>query len=208
MRTEKSRLRRSLMSLQELMRRMRHHRISDQVSEINAVLRGHYAYYGVAGNIRSLRKYIGSWSVTGSGCCAAAVGPQVASPGTRSTRSNSGRRYSDPNCVSPTGSCRHSRCCESTAEEPGAGNLHAGFCGNGGRVTASRDPVMRRVTCVPTVITDWEIHGFSCGCAKSRRRSSSCQHLASVQSLQCGARGDVNSIQAQVLRLRVLQGRG
>ena len=56
MRTEKSRLRRSLMSLQELMRQIRHHRISDQVSEINAVLRGHYAYYGVAGNIRSLLK--------------------------------------------------------------------------------------------------------------------------------------------------------
>jgi group II intron reverse transcriptase/maturase len=56
MRTEKSRLRRSLMSLQELMRRIRHYRIRDQVSEINAVLRGHYAYYGVAGNIRSLLK--------------------------------------------------------------------------------------------------------------------------------------------------------
>ena len=56
MRTEKSRLRRSLMSLQELMRRIRHYKISDQVSEINAVLRGHYAYYGVAGNIRALLK--------------------------------------------------------------------------------------------------------------------------------------------------------
>jgi hypothetical protein len=56
MRTEKSRLRRSLMSLQELMRRIRHLPISEQVSEINAALRGHYAYYGVAGNIRSLRK--------------------------------------------------------------------------------------------------------------------------------------------------------
>jgi RNA-directed DNA polymerase len=56
MRTEKSRLRRSLRSLQELMRQFRHHRIGDQVSEINAALRGHYAYYGVAGNIRSLFK--------------------------------------------------------------------------------------------------------------------------------------------------------
>ena len=56
MRTEKSRLRRSLMSLQELMRRIRHYRIRDQVSEINAALRGHYAYYGVAGNIRALFK--------------------------------------------------------------------------------------------------------------------------------------------------------
>lgn len=36
--------------------RVRHHRIGDQVSEINAVLRGHYAYYGVAGNIRALFK--------------------------------------------------------------------------------------------------------------------------------------------------------
>ena len=56
MRTEKSRLRRSLMSLQEMMRKIRHDRIGDQVGEINAVLRGHYAYYGVAGNIRSLKK--------------------------------------------------------------------------------------------------------------------------------------------------------
>ena len=55
MRTEKSRLRRSLLSLQEL-RQIRHHRIGDQVSEINAALRGHYAYYGVGGNIRALFK--------------------------------------------------------------------------------------------------------------------------------------------------------
>src|ERR1700746_2815123 len=56
MRTEKSRLRRSLTSLQELMQRIRHHTISEQAGEINAVLRGHYAYYGVAGNLRSLVK--------------------------------------------------------------------------------------------------------------------------------------------------------
>jgi len=56
MRTEKSRLRRSLTSLQELMRQIRHHKISDQVGEINAFLRGHYAYYGVAGNLRCLAK--------------------------------------------------------------------------------------------------------------------------------------------------------
>src|SRR5215475_6920658 len=46
-----------------------------------------------------------------------------------------------PSCVSPTGSCKHSQCCKSTAEEPGARNLHAGFCGNRGRATASGDPV-------------------------------------------------------------------
>ncbi|AFL54947.1 group II intron-encoded protein ltrA (plasmid) [Sinorhizobium fredii USDA 257] len=56
MRTEKSRLRRSVSSLQALMREMRHHTIRKQVGAINAVLRGHYAYYGVAGNYRSLTK--------------------------------------------------------------------------------------------------------------------------------------------------------
>jgi RNA-directed DNA polymerase len=56
MRTEKSRLRRSLLSLQELMRHIRHHQIGEQVGKIDAVLRGHYAYYGVAGNTRSLLK--------------------------------------------------------------------------------------------------------------------------------------------------------
>jgi RNA-directed DNA polymerase len=56
MRTEKSRLRRSLTSLQELMQQIRHQTISDQVGEINAFLRGHYAYYGVAGNLRCLAK--------------------------------------------------------------------------------------------------------------------------------------------------------
>lgn len=54
MHTEKSRLRRSLVSLRDLMRQIRHHAIQEQAREINAVLRGHYAYYGIAGNLRSL----------------------------------------------------------------------------------------------------------------------------------------------------------
>src|SRR6267142_752751 len=93
MRTEKSRLRRSLTSLQELMRQIRHHTISDQVGEINAVLRGHYAYYGVAGNLRCLAKVYRAVSVTGIGCCAAAAGPDEPSTGACSTRSKNGRRY-------------------------------------------------------------------------------------------------------------------
>jgi RNA-directed DNA polymerase len=56
MRTEKSRLRRSLSSLQDLMRQMRHLTIQQQVDDLNDVLRGHYAYYGIAGNIRALQK--------------------------------------------------------------------------------------------------------------------------------------------------------
>jgi hypothetical protein len=56
MRTEKSRLRRSLLSLQDLMRQMRHLTIQQQVDDLNVILRGHYTYYGIAGNIRALQK--------------------------------------------------------------------------------------------------------------------------------------------------------
>lgn len=38
------------------MRCIRHDAIKKQVGDINAVLRGHYAYYGIAGNIRALFK--------------------------------------------------------------------------------------------------------------------------------------------------------
>jgi RNA-directed DNA polymerase len=56
MRTEKSCLRRSLLSLQGKMREIRHLTIGQQVDELNDALRGHYAYYGVAGNIRALQR--------------------------------------------------------------------------------------------------------------------------------------------------------
>ena len=56
LRTEKSRLQRSLSRLREHMRRIRHLPIPVQVFFLNRVLRGHYAYYGIAGNIRSLQK--------------------------------------------------------------------------------------------------------------------------------------------------------
>ena len=54
MRTEKSRLRRALTRLQDQMRRMRHLSLQDQVNHLNQMLRGHYAHYGVAGNIQAL----------------------------------------------------------------------------------------------------------------------------------------------------------
>lgn len=55
-RTEKSRLRRSLISLKELMRYVQHWPVQQQVSRLNAALRGHYAYYGFAGNFSALQK--------------------------------------------------------------------------------------------------------------------------------------------------------
>jgi len=56
LRTEKSRLRRALQHAQDRMRRMRHLPIREQVDHLNQVLRGHYAYYGIAGNIRALQR--------------------------------------------------------------------------------------------------------------------------------------------------------
>ena len=56
MRTEKSRLRRSLARLSDLMRRIRHAPVKEQVAILNQVLRGHYAYYGIAGNLPALHK--------------------------------------------------------------------------------------------------------------------------------------------------------
>jgi RNA-directed DNA polymerase len=56
MRTEKLRVQRSLSRLRELMRRMRHLPIEEQVINLNRVLRGHYAYYGIAGNFRALQR--------------------------------------------------------------------------------------------------------------------------------------------------------
>ena len=56
MRTEKTRLRRALMHLQNQMRQMRHLSLPDQVKHLNQMLRGHYAYYGIGGNFRALQR--------------------------------------------------------------------------------------------------------------------------------------------------------
>src|SRR6202030_463610 len=75
-----------------------------------------------------------------------------ASRGTCSTRSNSGNRSCDQSCTFPIGSYKLSQCCESSSEERSAGNLHATFCGNRGRATASGDPVGGAVRCPPIPI--------------------------------------------------------
>ena len=56
MRTEKARLCRSMASLRELMRRMRHLPLREQMFNLNRVLRGLYGYYGIAGNFHALQK--------------------------------------------------------------------------------------------------------------------------------------------------------
>jgi RNA-directed DNA polymerase len=55
MRTERSRLQRTLMRLQDLMRRMRHLPVKEQADNLNRLLRGHYTYFGIAGHFRALQ---------------------------------------------------------------------------------------------------------------------------------------------------------
>jgi len=105
------------------------------------MLRGHYAYYGIAGNIRALRK----------------VHRAVESYWRKmlSSRSWKGEIWwkqfqqikarfpsSDPNCICPMGRCSLSLRCEATSDERSAGNPHATFCGSRGWATAPGHPVV------------------------------------------------------------------
>ena len=54
--TEKTRLRRSMKKVTDKMQEIRHCSIEEQVNKINQILRGHYNYYGMGGNINSLFK--------------------------------------------------------------------------------------------------------------------------------------------------------
>jgi hypothetical protein len=54
--TEKARIARCLAKLTRVMGIVRHRRLAEQAAEINQILRGHYAYYGMGGNLRSLHR--------------------------------------------------------------------------------------------------------------------------------------------------------
>jgi RNA-directed DNA polymerase len=56
LRTEKTRLQRSLTRLRDLMRRMRHLPVREQVANLKRALRGHFADSGIAGNFRALQQ--------------------------------------------------------------------------------------------------------------------------------------------------------
>lgn len=54
--TEKQRIKRSIGKVQETMRKIRHQSLEEQSRQISQILQGHYAYYGVAGNMKWLLK--------------------------------------------------------------------------------------------------------------------------------------------------------
>jgi RNA-directed DNA polymerase len=64
-RTAKSRLARAVRALHQWLKRHRHRPLSEQHRMINAKLRGHYAYYGITGNVEALERFyrqaIRSW---------------------------------------------------------------------------------------------------------------------------------------------------
>jgi len=55
--TEKSRFRRAYMKTKERIRENRHYTLKKQANDINQMLRGHYAYYGIGGNMNSLKRF-------------------------------------------------------------------------------------------------------------------------------------------------------
>lgn len=55
--TARDRLRRSLKRVGEWCRRYRHESVADQQRALNSKLRGHYAYFGITGNARYLRRF-------------------------------------------------------------------------------------------------------------------------------------------------------
>jgi hypothetical protein len=96
---------------------------------LNTALTGHYAYYGIAGNFRSLQKVHRAveryWhKMLSSRSWAGRITWDVF------TRSNSGNRSCDQSCTFPIGSYELSRCCEPSSEVRSAGNLHATFFGD------------------------------------------------------------------------------
>src|SRR6516225_916669 len=151
MRTEKSRLRRSLMSLQDLLRRIRHLSVREQVNTLNAALRGHYAYYGIAGNFRSLQKvHRAAERYWHKMLCSRSWAGRITWDMFHQIKQR--QPILRPKLYPPIGSYKLPQCCESSSEERSAGNLHATFCGNRGRATASGDPVGGTARCPPIPI--------------------------------------------------------
>ena len=56
-RTAKDRLRKAVTAVADWCRRNRHMRVKEQAAELSLKVRGHYGYYGITGNLESLKAY-------------------------------------------------------------------------------------------------------------------------------------------------------
>ena len=59
--TEGKRFSRAKAGMREQLRRMKHHPVEEQARAINQILRGHFNYYGIAGNAKKLHAF---WDFT------------------------------------------------------------------------------------------------------------------------------------------------
>ena len=59
--TEGKRFSRAKAGMRERLRRMKHHPVEEQARAINQILRGHFNYYGIAGNAKKLKAF---WNFT------------------------------------------------------------------------------------------------------------------------------------------------
>src|SRR5205823_2483225 len=55
--TDGKRFSRAKATMRERLHRMRHHPVKEQARAINQILRGHFNYYGIAGNVRKLQAF-------------------------------------------------------------------------------------------------------------------------------------------------------
>ena len=54
--TEKTRFKRGMQKIKALVHEIMHYPLKEQMKRINQFLRGHYAYYGMGGNLQALSK--------------------------------------------------------------------------------------------------------------------------------------------------------
>jgi hypothetical protein len=124
-----------LATLRGLMRDIRHWSLKDQVARLNQSLRGHYAYYGLAGNWRSLHKVYRFVS---------ALQSELGSEDHMGDLSSIARSIplQRPTIYLTYGEMQ--ACAvksTSPSDERRAGNRHATFCGSRERVTAPGHPM-------------------------------------------------------------------
>ena len=153
MRTEKSRFRRSLARLRELMRMQRHLPIPDEAAEPQ---QGDTRSLCLLRHCRELPSSATGISDRGALLAQNAVQPEPQRPhhmGCVPPDQGTALQLCDRSCSFLTRSYSLSLCCEPTSEERSAGNLHATFCGSRGRATASGDPVGGTARCPPIPIS-------------------------------------------------------
>jgi RNA-directed DNA polymerase len=125
-RTAKSRLARALVAINDWCRHNRHQPLADQRKRLSAKLVGHYAYYGITGNIAQLGRHFRQTAKSWRKWLARRTRPHVLSWDSFNAIL---ARHPLPH---PGSSITTPRPTKLSREEPDAGNLHVRVCGGRG----------------------------------------------------------------------------